>query len=222
MNDGLDLDYQYTVTSVTGTEPLDITSVSQFARIDYSNAETTAVLQGLITQARMAAENLMSKALVTQTIKVLYTLPRIPLDTLSGADMAYEQNFYQYNESLGANPFSPAPYQLPVPYPPLNSVTTFEYRQTVFDAWTTWPQTDPNNGQTNWLAETTQQPGYVWLQFPPPAYQYQLTCSVGYSSLPQDILLLLKQLVGFWYDNRYSPMPANIQQALLAKKNWIL
>jgi hypothetical protein len=187
--------------------------------VDFTDDDT--VLAGLITQCRMIAEQVTGKAFAPQTIQAQYTMPQINGNTLSGASLLYEQDFYQYNESLGANPFSPAPFVLTIPMAPLVDVSLFEYRTTAFNAWQTWPATV--SGVNNYTVDTLPTPGLVYLQYPPPAYQYRLTCSVGYTVLPADLKLALLQFIAWKYENRLGEaMPDEIQNALLGNKTWIV
>lgn len=214
----------FAVTVPPAVEPVSLSdlrsmSTGAYLRVDYTSEDD--VLTGLITQCRIAAEQATGKAFAPQTIQAQYTLPQVNGNTLSGASLLYEQDFYQYNESLGANPFSPAPFVLKIPLSPLVNVSLFEYRVTVFDPWQTWPQ--QVNGINNYVADTLPMPGLVYLQYPPPAYQYRLTCTVGYTTLPADLKLALLQIIAWKFDNREGEdIPQTILDSLLARKTWVL
>lgn len=220
--DSLRVDYQVTVPP--SVEPVTLsdlrsTSTGSYLRVDF--ADDDSVLTALITQGRGLAEQITGKGFAPQTIQVQYTMPQVNGNTLSGAELLYEQDFYQYNESLGANPFSPAPFVLTVPFSPLVSVSAFEYRVTVFDTWQTWPA--QVNGVNNYVVDTLPTPGLVYLRYPPLAYQYRLTCTVGYSPLPADLKLALMQLIAWKYENRLGEeIPQTIMDALLSRKTWVL
>jgi hypothetical protein len=218
------LQVDFVVTVPPSVEPVTLTDLratntGSYLRVDFTSEDN--VLTTLITSCRMLAEQITGKGFAPQTIQVMFTMPQVNGNTLSGASLLYEQDFYQYNESLGANPFSPAPFVLKVPLSPLVSVSMFEYRVTVFSAWQTWPQSV--SGINNYVAETLPMPGLVYLQYPPPAYQYRLTCSVGYATLPADLKLALLQLIAWKYENRSAEEPpAEVFNALLARKTWVL
>lgn len=220
--DSVQVDFAVTVPPVV--EPVSLldlraTNTGSYLRVDFTSEDN--VLLALISACRESAEQLTGKGFAPQTIQVMYTLPQVNGNSLSGANLLYEQDFYQYNESLGANPFSPAPFVLKIPLSPLVSVSLFEYRVRPFDAWQTWPQ--QVDGVSNYVAETLPMPGLVYLQYPPPAYQYRLTCNVGYATLPAGLKLALLQYIAWKYENRSGEEPpAEILNALGARKTWVL
>ncbi len=181
--DSLKMDFA--VQTFTGPEPITVQDLKPYLRVDFSDDDV--LLAGLISSCRMLAEAITLLSFAPQTIQAIWTMPQINAGSLTGPKLLYEQDFYQYNESLGANPYSPAPFMLSMPQPPLVSVTTFEYRITAFAAWTTWPQTV--SGVANYVVDTLPSPGVVYLQYPPPAYQYRLTYVAGYTTLPPDLRL---------------------------------
>src|SRR2546421_10268433 len=139
--DSLKVNWQVTIAPTV--EPVSLsdlrsTSTGSYLRVDFTDDD--AVLSALITQCREDAEAKTGKAFSPQTLQAMFTMPQIDTGILSGAKMLYDQDFYQYNETLGANPFSPAPFVLPMPQPPLVGVSLFEYRITAFANWQTWPQ----------------------------------------------------------------------------------
>lgn len=140
---------------------------------------------------------------------------------LSGPALAYDSNFYQFNESLGANPWGPAPFVLKLPMSPLVAVSLFEYRTTAFDPWQTWPAM--NGSVNNYTVDALTIPGQVYLQYPPAAYQYRLTYTAGYSTIPPDLKLALMQLIAWKYENRLGEQPPQeIIDAFMARKTWVL
>lgn len=220
--ESLKLDWQVTV--VPSVEPVSLsdlrsTTTGSYLRVDFADDDT--VLQALITECREQAERITGKSFAPQTIQAQWTMPQLSTEFLSGAKLLYDQNFYQYNETLGANPFSPAPFVLPLPQPPLVAVSLFEYRATVFSAWQTWPQSV--NGVANYVADALPTPGVVYLQYPPPAYQYRLTYTCGYSALPPGLKLALIQTIAWKYENRLADtLPDEILNSLIGRKAWVL
>jgi hypothetical protein len=220
--DSLKVNWQ--VTSFTGPEPvllsdLRSTSTGSWLRVDFTDDDT--VLSALITQCREDAEMKTGKSFAPQTLQAMWTMPQIDTGILSGAKLLYDQDFYQYNETLGANPFSPAPFVLPMPQPPLVAVSTFEYRLTAFAAWQTWPALV--GSVPNYVVDTLPVPGVVYLQYPPPAYQYRLTYSAGYTTLPAGLKLALMQYIAWKYENRLAEdMPPELMNAFIARKTWVL
>ncbi len=222
MADSLKLDWQVTVP--VAAEPVslaDLRSVStgSYLRVDFTDDDT--VLTALISQCRADAERMTGKAFAPQTIQAMWTMPQINAGSLSGFKLLYDQDFYQYNESLGANPFSPAPFMLTLPMPPLTAVSLFEYRITVFNAWQTWPQSV--NGVPNYVVDTLPIPGVVLLQYPPPAYQYRLTFTCGYTTLPPELKLMLLQYIAWKYENRLGEDKSDeLRNIFLGRKSWVL
>lgn len=222
MPDTVLMDWQVIVP--VSVEPLtlaDLRSLTtgSYLRVDFGDDDT--VLQDLISDCRAEAERVTGKALAPQTLYVQYTLPQVSAGSLSGIQLMYDTDYYQYNESLGANPYQPAPFVLKLPMPPLVAITLFEYRVTAFDAWQTWPQNI--NGVNSYMADTIPVPGLVYLQYPPPAYQYRLTIMCGYTTIPYDIKLALKQLIAWKYENRDGEeMPPEILNTLMGRKSWVL
>ncbi len=215
--DSLKMDFA--VQTFTGPEPITVQDLKPYLRVDFSDDDV--LLAGLISSCRMLAEAITLLSFAPQTIQAIWTMPQINAGSLTGPKLLYEQDFYQYNESLGANPYSPAPFMLSMPQPPLVSVTTFEYRITAFAAWTTWPQTV--SGVANYVVDTLPSPGVVYLQYPPPAYQYRLTYVAGYTTLPPDLRLGLLQYCAWKYDNRQGEVPpSEIMDLFMGNRVWVL
>src|SRR6266487_6236266 len=214
--DSLKLDFA--VQTFTGPEPITVSDLKPYLRVDFSDDDV--LLAGLITQCRLYAEGICNLSFAPQTIQAIWTMPQINAGSLTGPKLLYEQDFYQYNESLGANPYSPAPFILPMPMPPLTAVSLFEYRITAFASWQTWPQSV--SGVANYTVDTLPTPGVVYLQYPPPAYQYRLTFTCGYTVLPFDLKLSLLQFIAWKYENRIGEdMPNEIQSQLMGNKSWV-
>src|SRR6266567_3252987 len=215
--DSLKVDWQITVPP--SVEPVSLSDMTPYLRVDFT--DDNPIISALISQCREEAEIKTGRSFAPQTLQAMWTMPQVNAGSLTGPRLFYEQDFYQYNESLGANPFSPAPFILPMPQPPLVAVSLFEYRLTAFANWQTWPALV---GSTpNYTVDTLPIPGVVYLQYPPPAYQYRLTYTAGYSTLPAGMKLALMQYIAWKYDNREGEeMPAEILNALIGRKIWVL
>jgi hypothetical protein len=224
--DSLKLDWQVTVPVASNAEPVTLndlrsTSTGSYLRVDFTDDDT--VLSALISQCRADAERMTGKAFAPQTIQAMWTMPQINAGSLTGPQLLYEQDFYQYNESLGANPFSPAPFILYLPMPPLAAVSLFEYRTTAFTAWTTWPATTGSPPVNNYVVDTLPIPGVVYLQYPPPAYQYRLTYTCGYTTLPPELKLMLLQYIAWKYENRIGEDKSDeLKNIFIGRKSWVL
>jgi hypothetical protein len=224
MTDALKLDWQVTVAPTV--EPVQLndlrsTSTGSYLRVDFTDDDT--VLLDLIRSCRADAERMTGKAFAPQTIQAMWTMPQVNAGSLSGFRLLYDQDFYQYNESLGANPFSPAPFILPMPQPPLVAVSLFEYRITAFAAWQTWPALQSDGITKNYAVDTLPTPGVVYLQYPPPAYQYRLTYTCGYTTLPFELKLMLLQYIAWKYENRLGEDKSDeLRNIFLGRKTWVL
>jgi hypothetical protein len=222
--DSLKVDWQVTVPPTV--EPVSLsdlrsTTIGSYLRVDFTDDDT--ILSALISQCREDAEIKTGKSFAPQTLQVMFTMPQLSMEFLSGAKLMYGQDFFQYNESLGANPFSPAPFVLPMPQPPLVAVSAFEYRITAFAAWQTWPLLQSDGITPNYAVDTLPLPGVVYLQYPPPAYQYRLTYTAGYSTLPAGLKLALIQMIAWKYENRLADtLPDEILSTLMGRKIWVL
>src|SRR6266571_6082375 len=215
--DSLKVDWAVTVPP--SVEPISLSDMTPYLRVDF--ADDNPIVSALISAYREEAEIKTGRSFAPQTLQAMWTLPQINAGSLTGPKLLYEQDFYQYNESLGANPYSPAPFMLSMPQPPLVSVTTFEYRITSFAAWTTWPQSV--SGVANYVVDTLPSPGVVYLQYPPPAYQYRLTYVAGYTTLPPDLRLGLLQYIAWKYDNRQGEVPpSEIMDLFMGNRVWVL
>src|SRR6266702_4835390 len=100
------LKLDWAVTTFTGPEPVQLadlrsTNSGSYLRVDFTDDDF--VLNGLISQCRADAEQITGKAFAPQTIQAMWTMPQINGNSLSGAALLYDQDFYQYNESLGTN-----------------------------------------------------------------------------------------------------------------------
>src|SRR5260370_2079474 len=155
MADTIKLDWQVTVpVSVEPVSLPDLRSVSRGRCLRVAFTDDDTVVTALISQCRADAERMTGKAFAPQTIAAIWTMPQVNAGSLSGFKLLYDQDFYQYNESLGANPFSPAPFVLSLPQPPLVAVSLFEYRITVFNPWQTWPATTGSPPVNNYVVDT--------------------------------------------------------------------
>jgi hypothetical protein len=222
MTDALKMDWQVTVPPQT--EPVQLsdlrsTATGSYLRVDFADDDSVLLL--LCQQCRADAERMTGKAFAPQTIQVMYTMPQLSGNSLSADRLLYDQDFYQYNESLGANPYSPAPFILTIPMPPLTAVSLFEYRITAFAAWQTWPATVA--GINQYVVDTLPIPGLVYLQYPPPAYQYRLTYTCGYTTLPPELKLMLMQYIAWKYENRVGEDKGDeLRNIFLGRKSWVL
>jgi len=79
------------------------------------------------------------------------------------------------------------------------------------------------SGVANYVVDNLPTPGVVYLQYPPPAYQYRLTYTAGSTTLPPDLRLALLQFIAWKYENRIGEvMPSEIQDQLMGNKAWVL
>jgi hypothetical protein len=208
----------YIVTVPPSVEPITLTEAKQHLRVDFDDEDFT--IANIITRARSYAETITSRAFATQTIQQVFTLSRPRGGAVSGP-MEEGPNWYAYQQQLGANPFGPAMFYFDLAAPPAQSLTTVEYRITIFDAYA------PFTGV--YQLDNNYEPARLYFQSPPTANEWRFTFVAGYSASYQ-ITPVLKQpileLIAYFYQYREAAgNPAqfqDIQNKLLAKRvDWI-
>src|SRR6266568_8257532 len=113
--DSLKVDWAVTVPP--SVEPISLSDMTRYLRVYF--ADNNPIVSAWISAYRKEAEIKTGRSFAPQTLQAMWTLPQVNAGSLTGPRLLYEQDFYQYNESLGANPFSPAPFILSMPQPPL-------------------------------------------------------------------------------------------------------
>lgn len=186
------------------SEPITLNEAKSFCRVDFTNDD--ALLASLISQARVLAEQTTGQALAIQTMQVLYTFPPAPLHLWD--EEATENSTWIFPAS-----------SLCIPIAPLQSVSMVEYRAGPFESWQSWSQT--SGSITNWQTEAISQ--QLSMQNAPAAFQYRLTCLVGYTSIPDDLKLMLLELIAYAYDHREgSGIPTSTIKMLKGRRRWLL
>src|SRR5487761_1096987 len=111
-------DRAFIVTVPVATEPIALTDVKNYLRIDFTDDDT--LIGYLITRVRGIAERVTGRALATQTITETFTIARPKGGEVSGP-IDHGPNWYQYQEQLGANPFGAAQFSFDLAKPPIQS-----------------------------------------------------------------------------------------------------
>ncbi len=208
----------YIVTVPPSVEPITLTEAKQHLRVDFDDEDFA--IANIITRARSYAETITSRALATQTIQQVFTLPRPGGGALSGP-MEEGPNWYVYQQQLGANPFGPAMFYFDLAMPPAQSLVAVEYRVVVFDAYM------PFTGV--YRLDNSYEPARLYFQDPPTANEWRFTFVAGYSDTYR-ITPVLKQpildLIGYWYQYREgagdSAQLQQITNQLLSKRvDWV-
>lgn len=206
----------YRVLTPPAVEPITVEEAASYLRVDFPDDD--GVIANLIAAARMYAENVMHRALATQTLRVIETITRPTGGEISGP-ISRGPNWYQYQEQLGANPFGAAMFYFDLPQPPIQSVSKIETRTTVWDPWVTF-------GGLVTLDEVPE-PARLYFQVPVTANQWRFTYTCGYDpdttkgsyALPQDIRQCLLELIAFWYDHREGDeLPSGLMMKLLTHR----
>jgi hypothetical protein len=69
------------------------------------------------------------------------------------------------------------------------------------------------------VPDITREPGRIWFQDPPTVFRWRFTYTAGYDNsylLPDNIRLLWKQIIAYWYNNREGdPLPDGIKQQMI-------
>jgi hypothetical protein len=198
--------------------PITIDEVKQYIIVDFPDFD--ALITGIITRACNYVETITNRALATQTIQQVYTLPRPDGGVLSGP-LENGPNWYQYQQQLGANPFGPAMFYFDLAMPPAISLTTVEYRITVFDDYV------PFTGV--YRLDANYEPARLYFQDPPTANEWRFTYQAGYSNsypMPQIIKQTVLELVAYFFQYREGgdnpDQFQEIQNKMLAKRlDWV-
>ncbi len=208
----------FIVTVPPSAEPITLSEAKQYTTVDFSDLDS--VIAGIITRARNYAETITNRALATQTVQQVYTLPRPTGGVLSGP-LEEGPNWYMYQQQLGANPFGPAMFYFDLAMPPAQSLTTVEFRTTVFDDYT------PFTGV--YRLDANYEPARLYFQDPPTANEWRFTYQAGYSSsypIPPVIKQPVLELIAYWVQYREGgdnpDQFQEIQNKLLAKRvDWV-
>jgi uncharacterized phiE125 gp8 family phage protein len=196
------------VTSPPTVEPVALSDVKAHLRITWGDDDN--YLQALITRARVWLESRTGRALVTQTLQGVWTLPKSPESQLRGlyAELGQELTFW-------------------LPRTPLQTVTLAEIEKDL-DVWQTL------NLTTDYVVDNDNDPQRVWLRASAISYwaptgalinfmgvyapRVRITFTSGYTSNQQQMpyfasdtyapfLWALLQAVAYLYENREAAMP---------------
>src|SRR5690349_6738803 len=130
------------VLSQPAVEPVTVQEVKRLARVNWSSEDTD--IQGYISEAREWLEGKLGRALITQTLQAVLTFVGRPVGKISGV-------------------VGEVGYPLDLPYAaPLQSVTTVEIEIQV-ENWFTLTMGQPDQSLGDWLGDTDNEPGRVWL-----------------------------------------------------------
>lgn len=206
-------------------EPITISEIKSLLRIDW--ADDDALIASLISRARALAETVTHRALATQTIQQVDTIERPEGGELSGA-FNRPPSWYQYNESLGANPFGPAQFYFDLAMPPVQASlgVTIETKVVAFDPWVVFPQATNLDGSTNTYVDDNREPARIYIQSPVTANFYRFSYTAGYSDsypIPPDIKQCITEAAVYWYEHRMAEgLPDALMQKLLARRvDWM-
>ncbi len=213
------------------SEPVTLTQVKNYARIDFTDSGNDSVLTGLISSARKYCEGITGRAFATQSVLCQFIIDQPPGGVLSGPIDTDQTDFYHYEQELGANPFGVSQFYFDLPMAPLQSVQSVGTQYTKFAIngdgtpnYTNLPQI-AGDGSVNWAIDTLREPGRIYFQAPLIVYSWQFAYTAGYDGvnykLPYDLQQVLLEIISFWYDNREGDtLPAGIMNKLLVKRLW--
>jgi len=224
----------YRVVTEPGSEPITLQEAKDYCRIDFSDSGNDGVISGLIQSARKYVEQVTGRALATQSILAQFIIDRPHGGVLSGPIDDEQENFYHYEQQLGANPFGISQFFFELPMAPLQSVQLVGTQFTVFQvdgsgnpSFTALPRVAADGVTINWSIDTTREPGRIYFQAPLIVYRWQFQYTAGYDGvnyiLPYDLRLLVKKIISFWYDNREGDaLPSDIKNELLGYRlEWL-
>ncbi len=215
----------YEILTPVSVEPVDLTTMKTFLRVDYSDEDT--LISSLISQAREYAEEITRRALAPQVIRATIIPEYIPEGELSGPiDNSFDTVYI--NERISSVPFGFYGPRFELPRNPISLVTVVEYQLTPFDnpEWTSLPEYDSNNN-VQWLLDTNTNPMAITLMPLLVANRYRFTYNAGYNNsagystgaVPSSLITDIMQLVSFWFDNRQGqPIPDGITASMARKR----
>ena len=200
----------FRVTTEPTTEPVLLAEALDYLRVD--SGDDDAQITRLITSARKYCEHVTGLAFATQSILAQFIIDRPKGGVLSGPIDDEQENFYHYEQQLGANPFGISQFFFELPMAPLQAVQSVGTQFTVFQidgsgnpVFTPLPQLAADNVTVNWSIDTTKEPGRIYFQAPLIVYRWQFAYTAGYTStypLPYDLKQDLMATIAYWYDHR--------------------
>lgn len=179
------MSYQLRLVTAAATEPLTLAQAKTQVRVEADDSTHNDDLTALIIEARQYIEQRLGRQLITATWDLF--LDRFPWGVV---DRSYNGAIERY---------------IPIPLPPLQSVTSLKYYDTdgVLQTWGTSNyivSTDGSEGGRIALA-----PGVSWpaAQLRPEAVQIRFIAGYGAASaVPAPLVRAVKLLVGHWFLHR--------------------
>lgn len=189
------------VTSAPATEPVTVSQAKRHLRIDWTDDDE--YIQDLISAAREWLESRTSRALITQSLQGVWTLPKSPESKIRGlyASLGQELTFW-------------------LPRTPLQTVTTCEIEKDL-DVWQSL------NLTTDYVVDADNDPQRVWLRASAISYwaptgalinfmgvyapRVRITYTAGYgatsTNVPANFRRALLQAIAYLYENREASAP---------------
>lgn len=200
--------HNFKIVTPPAAEPVTPQEVKRVLRVDWNSEDVD--IAGYITEAREWLEGKLGRALITQTCQAVLTFVGRPVGKISGV-------------------VGEVGYPLELPYAaPLQSVSTVEIEIQV-ENWFTLTAGTPNQSLGDWLADTDNEPGRVWLSvaafsqwspsisYPAPRGalpRFRVTYVAGFgddaSSVPATIKQDIRRLAAWRYDNRTASFPEDM------------
>lgn len=187
----------YVLATPPATEPITTAEAKSHLRVDISDDD--ALIGGLITAARETAENILSRALITQTWQLV-------LDSFPGGSRVLSR----FPSNTTVQPYTAmSPWYLSggfkLPFPPLQSVSSITYVDQDGNS-NTVPSAD-------YVVDTAHEPGRVFLKYgaswPSVALQPAAGVTIEYvagygdaSDVPQAIKQAMLLIIGDLYEHR--------------------
>lgn len=216
----------FKVTVPPTSEPVTLAEVKDWLRIEWTDND--ALIETLISRARAWAEAITHRALAPQTIQQVEAIERPIGGELSGP-VNRGPSWYQYQEQLGANPFSAAQFYFDLAMPPVQASKpiTIETKVTAFAPWATFAQVTNPDGSTNTYVDDSVEPARLYFSSPITANFWRVTYTAGYDPytypIPPDIRQCLLEAVAFWFENRMGEgaLDAIAKRLLAHRVDWL-
>jgi|ERR1017187_4216174 hypothetical protein len=193
----------------TGVEPLTLTEVKNFLKVDVTDTTDDALISGLITAARQRAETITGRSLIT-------------------SQWTYYLNSFPYNWQLNTGParntlnrfvnWWDENQAIRIPKAPLQEIVSVQYLPSTTSIG--YVTLDPSQ----YLVDTASNPGTL---YPVANYYWPFSWSIrnavkivfiaGYTEVPEVIRTAMRLLICDWYEQRADSSVTNTAASILLR-----
>lgn len=194
-------------------EPVALSELKDFLRVDSGDTSNDAVITSLATAARTWCEVYTQRRFITQTWKLLMDFFPGYVD-LRLAGQKVSSPFVSGSNAVLVG----IRYAIVLPYPPVQSISAFQYLNANGTTTTMTSGTDYTQDLSSQPARLTPPFGSMWpvARVVPNAVEVDFVCGYGDAiAVPDGIKTAIKLMTSYWYENRV-PDDSNIPMAVKA------